>query len=112
MKIVERMRKVKNRLRKPSPAGGVTLAEALIMIIVASACLVPILGTLNHGLSRGKALELRAAMQNLAESHLNAIIEGASYRGVPPVDSTRTVAYPNDAEPDYNFLVSVKVNSG
>ncbi|MBU1105099.1 MAG: hypothetical protein KKB51_00425 [Candidatus Riflebacteria bacterium] len=90
---------------------GITLVEALIMVIIAGSCMVPILGTLNHGVSRANAVRLRSAMQNVAESKLNEIIDLCSYVGTTPIDEAITVPYPNAAFPEYNFIISIEVNT-
>lgn len=90
---------------------GITLVEAVIMVIIAGSCMVPILGTLNHGVSRANAVRLRAAMQNVAESKMNEIIDACSYTGTTPIDETLTIPYPNETYPEYSFVLSIEVNT-
>lgn len=73
--------------------------------------MVPILGSLNHGVSRGRAFELRAAMQNLAESKMNELTNRAVFQGEAIVNSTVTVNYPSDTDVQYHFEVTVEIVS-
>ncbi len=93
------------------PRRGFSLAEVLVMVIVASSCMVPIIGILGHGLDQGKSFELKRAMRNVAESKMNDIMYRGFLEGVMPETVVTTVNYPNDTDPECQFTVSVEVIS-
>jgi len=88
---------------------GVTLAEALIMIMVAGSLMVPVVGTLQQGVSNTQALELRSAMMNFAESKMAQLSYVGSYQGEAPVNQLETLAYPNAGDPQFYFDMQVEV---
>ncbi len=88
---------------------GVTLAEALIMIMVAGSLMVPVVGTLQQGVSNTQALELRAAMMNFAESKMAQLSYVGSYQGETPVNQLEALAYPNSSDPQFYFDLQVEV---
>lgn len=91
---------------------GVTLAEALVMILVAGSLMVPVIGTLQQTVSKTNSLELRTAMQNFAESKMAEISYQSIYEGIKPVNETASLDYPNSTDPDYFFDLQVEVVPG
>ncbi len=88
---------------------GVTLAEALIMIMVAGTLMVPVVGTMHQGITNTQSFELRAAMMNFAESKMAQISYVGSYQGETPVNHIETIPYPNASEPQFLFDMQVEV---
>lgn len=81
------------------------------MILIAGYCMVPIIGTLNSGVSNTQAYELRAMMQNLAESKLNELTSKAVFLGEQIADSTETVPFPNTTDAYFHLVITVEVKN-
>lgn len=88
---------------------GVTLAEAMVMVIVAGSLMVPVIGTLQQGVYQTTSLELRTALQNLAESKMAEITYKSLYEGSKPTGEVVTTQYPNPTYPEYTFTLTVEV---
>ncbi|NLI76275.1 MAG: hypothetical protein GX442_07530 [Candidatus Riflebacteria bacterium] len=80
------------------------------MIIIASLCLAPIVGTIDSGLGRTKSLELKSFMQNAAESKMNDLLNRGMVAGEAPVGSVKTLTYPS-SDPQFTFIMRVEVVS-
>lgn len=86
-----------------------TLAEAMIMVIVAGSLMIPVIGTLQQGVERTSSLELRSALQNYAESKMAEITYYCLREGQIPTNSVEWMPYPNATNPEYKFSLRVEV---
>lgn len=95
--------------RRNRRRSGVSLAEALVMVLVAGTLMVPVIGTLQQGVRQTSTLELRTAMQNFAESKMAEITYESLYQGIKPSNQTAVLQYPNATDPEYIFNLQVEV---
>lgn len=86
-----------------------TLAEAMIMVIVAGSLMIPVIGTLQQGVERTGSLELRSALQNFAESKMAEITYYCLREGQIPTNSVEWMPYPNATSAEYKFSLRVEV---
>ncbi|MBF0409383.1 MAG: hypothetical protein HQM10_18730 [Candidatus Riflebacteria bacterium] len=84
-----------------------TLVEAMVMIIIASACFVPIIGTLQVGIDKSVVSEHKFRMKKYAESMLNNTIATFSYTDAifDETIATKTIiSWPNKQEPIATYI--------
>ena len=97
--------------KKARSFAAFTFVEVMVLILLASTVMVPIIGSMTNNEQHSVSIELRAAMENVAESKINGIIHDALYEGVYPNNSTNVINYPDDVNTDYHFSVVVEVKS-
>ncbi len=80
------------------------------MIVIISACLLPILGMLQNSQVRSKRYELATIMQNLAESRVNTCVEQWMYEQGSVSNGMVTEYYPTLAADEVRFQVITRVD--
>jgi hypothetical protein len=104
-------RAIRIPLRGKNPRrAGITLVEALVMILIVGTCMVPIVGTLQVGMQRVDKQGQNVHMRLLAESKLNEGLADVYFNGRTPAVGTTTVAWPEGGPPEEQvatYLVNV-----
>jgi len=105
-----RLRKSGNQRPAQTRRSGVTLAEALVMIIVAGNLMIPVIGTLQNGLERTNAYSHQDRMRTIAQSELTRILAESTYLRQPIVDYIATKTWPiDDPQPVATYVMEVKM---
>ncbi|MEW6708587.1 MAG: hypothetical protein AB1403_02100, partial [Candidatus Riflebacteria bacterium] len=81
--------------------GGFTLAEALVVTILVGYIMVPIIGSLQHGMVQTENFDHREKLRNLARSRLNREVSAGAFdlRAIDSRPSYHYVGYNTDTEP-------------
>lgn len=88
---------------------GVTLAEALVLIIVAGNLMVPVIGTLHNGIERTNRYAHQDRMRTIAQGEMAKILTEASFMRLPVVSYIATKTWPlNDPEPIATYVMEIE----
>lgn len=82
-----------------------------MMTLIAGTLMVPLLGTLDSGLTRTKAFSIQKVMQNLAESKMNEAIQKVVFAGEDVSGEDYVATYPNTDIPEYEFRIRTEVKA-
>ncbi|MBF0544060.1 MAG: hypothetical protein HQM08_06495 [Candidatus Riflebacteria bacterium] len=112
-KVVNTIKSVIRGFKKISR--GFTLIEAMVMILLASACMVPIIGTFQKGIDRTTLTENQFRMKTIAESQMNQAIASFSYLNEDLSSLTYTIAtfsWPDASNTIATYFVTFAPDTG